>query len=149
MEKMITKEGVEPRDYEVALLVPSEEVLPGVLKILGTHNIEIKSEGSIKKIRLAYDIAKMKEAYFAFFHVSAFPSGIKLLEADLRGNSNILRFLVVRLPGTKAERDEATMKRAGNRPSFRRSPAAPPQQSDARQPNVLSNEALEKKIEEI
>src|SRR3989344_363513 len=116
MEKITIKEGVEPKDYEVALLLPQEELLPQILKVLGQHNIEIKSEGSVKKIRLAYDINHAKEAYFIFFHVSALPDNIKLLEANLMANAQILRFLIIHLPGTKAQRDEAS-KRAG-RPSF-------------------------------
>ncbi len=147
MDKAEIKEGIESRDYEISLLLPQEELLPSILKVLGQHKIEIKLEGAVKKIRLAYDIAKTKEAYFVFFHVFALPNDIKLLEANLRGNAQILRFLIIHLPGTKTERDEAS-KRAG-RPAFRRSAVAPPPPLESRQPTALSNEALEKKIQEI
>ena len=149
MDKVITKEGVVARDYEIALLLPQEELLPNILKILGQHKIEIKTEESVKKIGLAYNIAHAKEAYFVFFHVSALPDDIKLLEANLRSDAQVLRFLIIRLPGTKAERDEASKR--SSRPSFRPSPrrSAGIPIADSRQPSAISNEALEKKIEEI
>ncbi len=138
------------RDYEIALLLPQEELLPNILSVLGQHKIEIKSEGQVKKIRLAYEIGGAKEAYFVFFHASAFPDSVKLLEANLKSNMQVLRFLILRLFTSKIERDEAAKRFA--RPSFRPSPrrsAGTPPTAESRQPSVLSNEALEKKIEEI
>ncbi len=144
MDTTEIKEGIEQREYEVAVLVPREELVSPILKILSQHKIEIKSEGSVRKIKLAYDIKKATEAYFVFFQVVALPESIKLLEVNLRANTDVLRFLIIHLPGTKSERDEAS-KRASRGPSRR--PGIAPMESH--QPKTLSNEAIEKKIEEI
>ncbi|MEK7508094.1 MAG: 30S ribosomal protein S6 [Patescibacteria group bacterium] len=151
MDKAYIKEGIEARDYEIAFLLQQEELLSNILKVFGQYKIEIKSEGSVKKIRLAYDIAKAKEAYFVFFHVSALPDDMKLLEAALKNNAQVLRFLILRLFGTKVERDEASKRssRPSFRPSLRRSAGLSPAAVDSRQSSAISNEALEKKIEEI
>lgn len=136
----------DKKDYEIGFVVAAEENVDQISKLLGQHGVEIKSTGQLKKVSLAYKIKKVKEAFFGFCLVSALPADIKNLEKDLMTSPEILRFLIVSLPKTKAAGvspgDDHVIVKKPYQPQ-RSAPAV------SRQTQVLSNEALEKKIEEI
>ncbi len=141
-----TKEGILQKEYEISMLLATEGTLDAAQSVLGQHGIEIKSGGQLKKIALAYPIHKAIQAYFVFFRVSALPESVKLLEAQLKSGSLALRSLIVLLPKIKPPRErEDDLRRAPR--VFARRPA--PASYDSEVPKTLSNEALEKKIEEI
>lgn len=134
----------EFKNYEVAFLVKSEEDREKILKNLNNFQFPIIHEGKTTKIKLAYPIKKENFAYFGYLHFSAKPEEIKNLTSCLKNESGILRFLIVAQPFIKKEKD-LEIGKVSSRPIFKNSPLAK-KKSTA---ETLSNEALEKKLEEI
>ena len=52
----MTNEEKDKKEYELALLLNSEDDLAGVIKLVGTHNAEGLSEPRAKRLQLAYEI---------------------------------------------------------------------------------------------
>ncbi|OGZ00443.1 MAG: hypothetical protein A2945_03825 [Candidatus Liptonbacteria bacterium RIFCSPLOWO2_01_FULL_52_25] len=134
---------IEKKNYEIAVLLKEEESLASALKLIHQHGVEIREEGGVKKIALAYPIEHMTQAYFGFFYAQAAPQDIKLLEKDLQTASAVLRSLIIRTSSTKGAKEESPMRR----PQFRRPAPSSFETKPVRK--TLSNEALTKKIEEI
>ena len=134
----------EKKNYEVAVLVKEEESFASILTTLNQHGVEIREEGAVKKIVLAYPIKRATQGYFGFFYVQALPHDIKQLEKDIQRAPAVLRSLIVTIPSTRSTKEESSLRR----PQFRRPlPASFSESKPARK--ILSNEALTKKIEEI
>jgi len=136
-------EEKDKKEYEVSFLVKSEEQSQGVVKVLHHYGTEITGEGQLSKVRLAYPIKKETLAYFGYLWFTSEPSAIPQIEGDLRLSKDILRYIIVTPPVKKTlrERQEA-------QESERPAPAAPaPVSSEPRK--ELTNEDLEKKLEEI
>ena len=127
---------VELKDYEISFLLRQEKEAEDVLKLLKREGAEIISEGTLKKIPLAYKIKKQSEAYFGYLHFRMFKDKVKSLEKDILTTSAILRSLIVTPPFVRSKPEPRA------RPRIAPAPAA---QIGA----PLSNEAIERKIEEI
>jgi ribosomal protein S6 len=137
----MTNEDKDKKEYELAVLVKSEEDLTGVTAFVRQHGISDMGNFTAKKIALAYVIEKQSEAIFAYATFHAFGDEVKTLEQDLRTEKSVLRSMIV-IRGKTSGQGEHTGERPwqGARPaSSEAKPASHP----------LSNEALEKKIEEI
>jgi ribosomal protein S6 len=144
----------DKKEYELGVLVETEDDLAGVVAILRTHNAEMVSEPRAKKLALAYPIEKHKEAFFASCNFKAFGDEVKALEKDLKMKPEVIRSLIIHAMefSQPSERPTASMGAMKRRPasssSSRPTPSASaPEPRPSSQP--LSNEALEKKIEEI
>ncbi len=124
------------KEYEIAFLVRDEVAVEDLVRLLSQHQAEIKSEAPLRRIALAYKIKKESAAYFGVYQFEAQAEQVKALEHDLRISSSVIRALIVKHP-SKAPGERP---RTGHpRPASEKKAAAP----------ALSNEALEKKIEEI
>jgi ribosomal protein S6 len=139
------------RAYEFSFLVKTEEDVAEVTKLLASHGAEIVSEGAVRHIPLSYPIEKQNEAFFGFLHARIAADHAKAIEKEAQLNKTILRFLLVLLPRTPQPappRPRGERPEPGAVPSLvsDRDRAASPRPVD---PAVLSNEELEKKIEEI
>ncbi len=143
----------EKKAYELALLLKTEEDVAKAMTLLKQHNGELVSEPRAKKLALAYEIKKQNEAIFAYVTFHALPSDAKELERDLLNRPEILRSMIV---VAEAQSDRPADMSAfpamhRGRPSSV-APRSAPTGSEARPSTPrgpLSNEALEKKIEEI
>ncbi|RJP43828.1 30S ribosomal protein S6 [Candidatus Parcubacteria bacterium] len=133
----------DKKSYEVAFLAKTEETLGSVLRLVEQHQGEITSEASSKRVALAYPIKKEGQAVFGFLHAKLAPESAKALERNLETNQEVLRFLIMKLPSPKVLAASAPRSPFKARPLSRSMPEV------RRQPTPLSNEALEKKIEEI
>lgn len=129
---------VELKDYEISFLLGQEKDVEDVLKLLKSEEAEIIFEGTLKKISLAYKIKKQSEAYFGYLHFRMPKDKVKLLEKDLLTASTILRSLIITPPFVRPKPEPRARQQ-------RTAPAAPPAQVGM----PLSNEAIERKIEEI
>ncbi|MCR4328655.1 MAG: 30S ribosomal protein S6 [Patescibacteria group bacterium] len=129
------------REYEVAFLVREEDGASKVVALIGKYGT-ILSQGQLKRVAFAYPIEKTAAGYFGTVKVSVLPDAVVRLEKDLETTSEALRSLVLRLPVVKESsvQDEQSKPR---RARLSRSEVSP--KSSA----TLTNEALEKKIEEI
>ena len=134
----------EPKDYEIGFLAEDETGAGKVLQTLTAHGAEILLEGSVERVVLAYSILHRTAAHFGYFHFRIAPEGAELLKKALKAPAGIMRFLIITPPFAKPK------PRWENR--ARRTTTAAPvttQSAEAPAPLPLSNEALEKKIEEI
>lgn len=144
----------ETKNYELAFLLKSDQDYKEISKSINDAEVKISAEGQMTKIKLAYPIKKESFAYFGYLYLTSNTQNIKKLSEALRSNLKILRFLIFIKPLVKpAEAGKASRVRLSREPSeyikmpeiaFR--PAAPTTPSRSQN---LSNEALEKKLEEI
>jgi len=137
-------ESAEKKDYELSFLAKEGNGAQEILKLLAQHQAEIRAEGPLRKLNLAYPINHTPHAYFGFVNFAALPLDAKSLERDLESSAVILRALIIKLPKKKGE--TAVGLRRLVKPTVRRRPVG---MEPGGPPKPLSNEAIEKKIEEI
>ena len=145
----MTNEEKDKKEYELGVLILREEELPGVLALLAEHKAEITSEARAKRLAMAYEIKGHKEGVFASVTFKAYGDEVKALEHDLGLRADVLRSIIVKLPkpSLRAVPAAASPMGAGAAPAERyQRPASEPRPAA---PKPLSNEALEKKLEEI
>lgn len=82
-------------DYELTIILKKEDskVLAELLAKIGA---KVVSKKDAEKRSLAYEIAKTKEAFYAFFEISLKPEGVAELEQKLKLQDNVLRYLIVK-----------------------------------------------------
>lgn len=132
------------KKYEIGFLGKSDAAREEIVKLLADYKAEIFDNGNMLMIKLAYPIKKENSAYFGYLYFSAYPNIIKNIEDSLKLSQQVLRFMVIASPEI--------------RQSFELKSKMPPSEIkiirkvEPRKPKVqvaLSNEALEKKLEEI
>ena len=139
----------DKKEYELAVLLKNEEDLGAAVALVRRHNGEISLEPRVKKLTFAYEIKKHKEGAFAYMNFKAMPADAKELEHDLRTTAEVLRSMIIASPAPAAQPGERPMMPMGGPRRTRIiRPAGTPEAKPAA-PSPLSNEALEKKIEEI
>lgn len=131
--------------YEISFLAKDEADAKKGLDFLRRHGAEITFEGPVEMIRLAYPIRHETSAYFGYAHVTLPKSDVPALTHDLRAQGFFLRVLIVTPPFAKMR------PRVSLRPRAHEAVGAPPVSLERPSASSLplSNEALEKKIEEI
>lgn len=140
----------EKKEYEIGVLVKNETDLPGIIAMIREHKGEVTADFRAKKIKLEYPIKKETEAIFAYANFEADGETAKSLEKTLLITPQVLRSLIV-----VAQKVE--VKQPAERPLDEKRASAPrasggaTASSESRSQHAwpLSNEALEKKIEEI
>ncbi|MFA6135972.1 MAG: 30S ribosomal protein S6 [Candidatus Paceibacterota bacterium] len=133
----------DKREYEVSFLVKEEQDVEKIKKIVSSLGLEISYESEAKRIPLAYPIKKEISAVFSYFYFYGNPDLLESLSKELNLEKNCLRFLVVTNPIKKTE---ARMEDASERRPIVKSKIVPQEKEKT---ETLSNEELEKKLEEI
>ncbi len=131
--------------YELTALMKGED--PAVLKnVLQKSGVSLVEEKPVLKMQLSYPIAK---EHFAFQSVLCFTGpeeALLSIRNDLNLNQEVLRHVVrVVYPGRKEETRGGFERGNRERMKF----GAGHEVREGRKPEILTNEALEKKIEEI
>jgi ribosomal protein S6 len=142
----------DKKTYELALLLKSEEDVLKATAILKQHGGELVSEPRAKKLALAYEIKGQSEAIFAYATFHALPSDAKELERDLLNRPEILRSMIVIAEAQSdrpADMSALPPMHRSRTPVNRSASTAAPEARPSAPRGPLSNEALEKKIEEI
>jgi ribosomal protein S6 len=134
------------KEYEIGVLVRKEDDVPEVRRVVEQHGGVFSSEFQAKKIALAYPIKHEEEAVFAFSRFAAEPTEVKQLEFDLENVSVVLRSLIT-IPFKISHREAVGAGKKRSQIPLRQTSSV--QQSSAPAVHTLSNEALEKKIEEM
>jgi len=138
----------DKKEYELSFLLKSRDGLATLETALKQIEAELFYTGAIVEMRLAYPIKKYNQANFGYFHFKALPENAEKLAKVLQLNPDLLRFLIVTPPITKTERPR----------TLSDSPRLRSKASDAvivvannapKSGGVLTNEALEEKLEEI
>lgn len=90
--------------YEITFIVridPNEEVMNETVEQVKRW-IETDDNGKVTKIdrwgrrKLAYEIDKQREGYYVYFEADSKPESLIELDRNMRLNTSILRFLVIR-----------------------------------------------------
>lgn len=142
-------EETSTKAYEITFILQQEDPSE-VRKILVKNQAEIVGEKELEKARLAYPIQKQKFGFLGTFRFKTSPDSIKGMFSDLKLEKSVIRYMIskarTKMVGVSRGRDkETTLQPRESRDEKvpvidrTRKPAAP----------VLTNEELEKKIEEI
>ncbi len=123
--------------YEVGFLLKDPISEKTVLDLLAQYKAVITNRSSVNPIKLAYPIKKHASAYFGYINFEADPSDVKSFSDSLRLNNEILRFLVITTSGVKKSSEEKTETKKSVKTEVSSSKS------------MLSNKALEEKLEEI
>lgn len=135
--------------YEITFILQQEDPSE-VRQILGKNQAEIVGGKDLEKIRLAYPIQKQKFGFLGTFRFGADPDSIRGMLSDLKLEKSVIRYMISKAgtetvaPSGERERKTSLQPRESRDEKVpvmdrARKPAAP----------VLTNEELEKKIEEI
>lgn len=133
------------KEYEFAFLVREEAEGAAVVKLVEAHRGTITKEPNLKRITTAYKIHKESNVVFGFLRFQMEAEEVKKMEHALRIFPTIIRSLIMAHKAPKKSKGA----------SFERpkTPYVPIAKVMERKPATaqasLSNEALEKKIEEI
>ncbi len=142
---MTESKEIEKRKYEIGFVIKTEDASV-ISQSLKNRGFAVLVENPIEKIQLAYPIKKENYAYFCYFHFEGDPAAIKNLKADLKLNPEVLRYLIITPPFIKKPAwRQSPPDRISEEPKF--IPSAVKQYLPVE--SILTNEALEKKIEEI
>ncbi len=123
------------KSYEISFLLKNPEGESAIVDLINQHKGKIIHKGSLKEIKLAFPIKKHSSAYFGYVQFELAPAQIEKVSQSLKLNPLVLRHLTITPPMIKKER------RIESREREYVKPAAPQ--------SVLTNEALEEKLEEI
>lgn len=128
----------DKKEYEISFLLTEEAALADIGKALKNAGAETSIAATASMIRLAYPLKKHENAYFGFIHFSAMPDAVAKIKADLAHNAKVLRSLILTPPVKVPPRAERPGK-----------PKQDTAEVEAKPEGAMSNEALEKKLEEI
>ena len=147
----------ERKNYEIGFLVSSEDDAEQIADVLTGKGAEIASRAPVSRIPLAYPIHKQDSAHFGSIIFSAEGHSLSEVEKTLRMNKNVLRHMIITshpvresritvrpaIQGDKIARGkERTLRSDG----LARTKEVKKRTTETRE---LTNEALEKKLEEI
>ncbi|MEK7114484.1 MAG: 30S ribosomal protein S6 [Patescibacteria group bacterium] len=158
MEKELSPEANSlkaEKKYEIGFLVRLEEDKGELARILKDRGFSIIDDGEVSRIKLAYQIKKENFAFFGYLYFSGDPESVKELDKELKTSPKILRHLIISQPvimrkiENKTDPDKADL--SSGKVYAREVSAAPAISARKIMPKteVLSNEELEKKLEEI
>ncbi len=86
--------------YELTVILRNKEtesLIARTKDILTKHGTTILSDNSLGVKKLAYQIDREKEGYYLFMNVQIPPDAVKKIISEFRLNSDILRYLFVKM----------------------------------------------------
>lgn len=86
--------------YELTVILTNKEtesLIEKVKEILKKHGTNILGDNSLGVKKLAYQINGENEGYYLFMNVEVPPDSVKKIISEFRLNSNILRYLFVKI----------------------------------------------------
>ncbi len=113
-----------------------------IKRVFEKHGADIVGFEELKKIRLAYPIQKKQYGFLGSFRFKTDPQTVASLASNLKLENDVIRYMIVKakekkveVPGIKPAHEVVSSKKALT-------------EKQKREP-TLTNEELEKKIEEI
>jgi len=143
----------ETKKYEISLVFSREEAYASAVSLIREKAERVLYESQVQRIRLAYPIKKEEAGFFAWIIIAAAPGVMPTLQKDIEMNPSILRVLIITPPlPAKIEGRAPSFKDKATKDKPRREPARPllaEEPREIRSSETLTNELLEKKLEEI
>lgn len=129
------------KKYELSFLVKEEGDDKKVLEFISKEGGSIDLEPQATKISMAYPINGFNQAYFGYVHFSVKPEVIANLEHELVTRDFVLRHLIITPPFVKDSKVKQEEKASAE--------VKTESKTEPARTESLTNEELEKKIEEI
>jgi len=129
--------------YEISFILREENIAP-VRSVFSKRGVEFPDGVELRKVRLAYPINKNEYGFFGDFEFTTSPEELEKVFADLKLEEGIFRYMVTKT-SEKKSRNKEPRKTAESTVN----PSKKSEDSKSRPEPVLTNEELEKKIEEI
>lgn len=139
----------ETREYDCSLFATSNEGIDHVKRVIVDAGITIVQEIEPKEIRLAYPIAKHTAALFTVLRIAALPDRIAVIRKELDIIPGVLRAMITHAISSQASGVGFGVPAGTRKPSSRSSDAEQSRPVKKRVPEAVTNEELEKKLEEI
>ncbi len=133
------------KEYEVSFWLTSEEDISEIGNILASANTTIISKTPLASIKLAYPIKKHNSAFFGSCIFIGLPENLKQIDKALASSHKVLRNLIITPPPKVNAREPRSSPEVASRENV--IPESPLR--SVVDTSVLSNEGLEKKLEEI
>ena len=141
----------EKQSYEITFVMEEENNFE-VRKIIERHEGVIRNEKAPQKFRLAYPIKKQNFGFAGILKFETLPEKIKNIMSDLKLTKSILRYIIEKIDTRVPEPKKVKVEEASPvvaRVSSERAGGGVSTRSDVKKSSVLTNEDIEKKIEEI
>lgn len=147
----------DKKEYEITFIAAAEDGAVEVEKELAALGCALTGKGPLAALKLAYPVKKHTTGHFGYLWFSAMAEDVKKLHDAIAIKPGILRFLIVTPPVKVTVRENRAPRERGMQPKPAVSEVpkealvseARPQAASMRAPEALSNELLEKKLEEI
>lgn len=131
----------EPKmHYELTSVTVSEDAA-SVKTLLAKHNAQIVNERPMMKVQLAYKISKQGFGFMGTVDFLADAASVVALRQDLEMDADVIRAIVVKKHESKKSEGKSEKEETKG--------VSAPQKLRSMIGSMLTNEALEKKIEEI
>ncbi len=133
-------EKKDNKRYEITFWLKDESTA-GVKEALQKNGVEIFAEKELRKMQLGYPIRRESYAFLGTIEFSVNPEAVQKIRETLNSGNFTLRYIITVAGERKtAERSEFSTfrERSAYAPSFKK-----------KEEGILTNESLEKKIEEI
>ncbi len=135
----------DKKEYELSFLLSEAAAISEIDKALVNVGAEVGTKGQVSEIRLSYPIKKHTSANFGYYHFTAHPEDVVKVKEELKLNPKVLRTLLLTPPVKQMLREPRPIK-----PIESKKEVAPKvEEPKPAEPRILSNEGLEKKLEEI
>ncbi len=128
--------------YELTAVTKEENFAP-LKEVLARGGAKILSEEAPKKIHLFYPVKSERYGFLGVFKFESAPEALERLSADLNLKGEVLRFVIVKPKKAEIRESEKPVRSVAPR-DFSKAPVVKKSVEAA-----LTNEELEKKIEEI
>ncbi|MBI2035764.1 MAG: 30S ribosomal protein S6 [Candidatus Liptonbacteria bacterium] len=139
------------KQYELSLMLQTEEIYPEVLNLLKNNGASALHENALARFKLAYQIKKQTAGVFTYLVFEMAPDKVSAINRELEVLNGVLRFLIITPPikqrvdrGMRGPRD---LKPRTERP--KREITTERKEPRRESGEAISNELLEKKLEEI
>jgi ribosomal protein S6 len=130
-------------EREVTVLLKNDDVTPVQRAAENAGVVISQSQPSLVKIKLAYPIKKNNYAFLGSWRFNVHDAALQKFVSDLKFSGDVLRFMVTKIMGgVSPQKSKVSSVSSQDRLVKKR-------QKKASTESVLTNEAIEKKIEEI
>lgn len=139
-------EEKDKNNYEITFWVKEEDATP-VTAVLKKNGCDVVEEKPLQKMQLGYPIKKEKYAFLGVVTFTAYPEAVQAMRETLNLEGSVVRYTVSNTDKHRVER--AAEESARGAFSSLRERSNYPSSFKKKEEGVLTNESLEKKIEEI
>ncbi len=132
----------DKKEYELSFVLADETGVSEVDQVLARYGAEVSFRSPVTLIRLAYPIKKHESAYFGFVYFTVLPDAPAKIRGSLALAPKVLRSIMITPPMRQPVREPREARGIKREEAVIPAPAPKPE-------TAVSNEALEKKLEEI